>query len=76
MRALWLGALLLTGCVHAAPQEPALAFPERPTLHFFAQTGAVCLSVPDSNLLARWMHKLYDEPDGFLAARDRLLKAQ
>lgn len=68
-------ALLLWGCgVHSGTREPALPFPPPPALTFACTRGVCCLSEADANLLARWMHKLLDQPDGFVAARERLLK--
>ena len=72
LRALCLG-LLLGGCVSVSAQEPALPFPQAPTMTFMLdQDGDICMSQADANLLSKWKGKL----DAFEAARERLLKVQ
>jgi len=67
-------ALLLAGCVTAAPPPPVadLPFPERPPLTWYAERGGdgVCLTPSDADLMLRWRDKL----DVFGTAYQRLLE--
>ena len=62
-------ALLLGGCLSVA-QEPALPFPERPSVRFLRTPVGICTTEPEAQEMVKWIQKLNE----FEAARARLLK--
>jgi hypothetical protein len=61
--------VLLSGCVYVA-NEPALDFPERPSIVWSVRDGRTCIDEEDADAFSKWIDKLNE----FEAARQRLLR--